>query len=105
MWIARDEHLTVAMTDDERRAIAGADKLLMVPEHDTEPPCSPYTLEGALNGFERCGAVRQFERHHLDQYFGIGFTHTGDAARFQSLAKSTEILDDAVVNQIYRTIR
>ena len=93
------------MTDDERRAISGADELLMVLEHDTESPCPPYPLEGALNGLQRCGAVRQFKRHHLDQYFGVGFTHTGDATRFQSLAKSTEILDDAVVNQMDRTIR
>ena len=98
--IARHEGFTVALADDERGAVSGANQHVMVLEEDAKAPCATQSPKGGLDRFQwRCTLVER-KGDHLSDDFRVGFADAGDASCFQALAKLLEILNDAVVNKV-----
>jgi hypothetical protein len=97
--VRADEHLAVAVTDDQRAAPAGAHQQRVLPlDQHGQGVGAGQLVERRLQGVKR-RAAGQFGIEQVGDHLGIGLALEGPAVGAQSLAQLGVVLDDAVVHQ------
>ncbi len=92
-------HLAVAVTDRQRRALAGADHQIGVaPEQECQRERAAQLRQRGLHRVLRRGALENVGIDQMRHHFGVGLAIEFRALLFQHQAQFAKILDDAVVD-------
>ena len=97
--IGAEIHLALAVTDRERRTLAGADQQIVLAfKQERERESAAQARQRGLHGFGRRAALIHFIGDEMGDDFGVGLGRELDALLLQLFAQLAEILDDAVVH-------
>ncbi len=92
-------HFAVAVTDRQRRAVAGADQQIVVAgEDEPERERAAQFRQRRPHRFDRLDALLQQIVDQMQNDLGIGLGLEDRPLFFERFAQLAEILDDAVVN-------
>jgi len=97
--VGAEIHLAVAITDRERRSVAGADhEVVVAGEYEAEREGAAQARQRQLDGFHRLVAAREQIVDEVQHDFGIGLGVEHRSLPLELLAQLAEILDDAIVD-------
>ena len=92
-------HFTVAVTDRQRRSVAGADhQIVLTREDESERERTAQLRQRRPHRFDRLDALLEQVIYEMQNDLGIGFGLEDRPVLLEPFAQLPEIFDDAVVN-------